>query len=334
MHTTYSYSKTRQSWDNPAQKGAGSRLGFALTGDSDATPRIEFSGAAGLSPYGHGDSKVANGLQNNTQYHISQGYTLLKGKHEYKFGWAYRRFLTLGQDLANTNGRYTFNRVQTGSPTALTSTGHEFASLLLGGVDRAVQVVPPVLFDTTMYHDTSVYFQDNWKLTSKLTVNLGMRYEVPIGWHVPGGNGYSMVDIKVPNPAAGGLPGALVFSGTGPGLRLRALLPDRLLQHWTAPRRRLPAGTEDGSPRWLVHLLPGPVERWLRLPCGLRRFERSGQRWPQRRPELGQRDPVGSGLSPAADHRSFLRELPERAVPGFDRRSGWPYLQLELQRAA
>jgi hypothetical protein len=44
-----------------------------------------------------------------------------------------------------------------------------------------------------------------------------MRYEVPIGWHVPGGNGYSMVDIKVPNPAAGGLPGALVFSGTGPG---------------------------------------------------------------------------------------------------------------------
>ena len=217
MHTTYSLSKTRQSWDNPAQKGAGSRLGFALTGDSDATPRIEFAGAAGLSPYGHGDSKVANGLQFNTQYHISQGYTLLKGKHEYKFGWAYRRFLTLGQDLANTNGRYTFNRTQTGSPTALTSTGHEFASLLLGGVDRAVQVVPPVLFDTTFYHDTSVYFQDNWKVTQKLTLNLGLRYEVPIGWHVPGGNGYSMVDIRVPNPGANGLPGALVFSGAGPG---------------------------------------------------------------------------------------------------------------------
>ncbi len=217
MHTTYSFSKTRQTWDNPNQRGAGSRLGFNLTGDSDAIPRIQFSGAAGLSPYGVQDGKVANGLQFNTQYHISQGYTLLKGKHEYKFGWAYRRFLTLGQDLAGTNGLYLFNRAQTGLPTALTSTGHEFASLILGGADRASQIVPPVLFDTTFYHDTSVYFQDNWKLTSKLTVNLGMRYEVPIGWHVPGGNGYSMVDIKVPNPAAGGLPGALVFSGTGPG---------------------------------------------------------------------------------------------------------------------
>ena len=217
MHTTYSFSKTRQTWNNPYQAGAGSKLGFNLTGDSDAIPRIQFSGAAGLSPYGVQDGKVANGLQFNTQYHISQGYTLLKGKHEYKFGWAYRRFLTLGQDLAGTNGLYLFNRAQTGLPTALTSTGHEFASLILGGADRASQIVPPVLFDTTFYHDTSVYFQDNWKLTSKLTVNLGMRYEVPIGWHVPGGNGYSMVDIKVPNPAAGGLPGALVFSGTGPG---------------------------------------------------------------------------------------------------------------------
>jgi len=217
MHTTYGFSKTRQTWDNPNQRGAGSKLGFNLTGDSDALPRIQFSGAAGLSPYGVQDGKVANGLQFNTQYHLTQGYTLLKGKHEYRFGWAYRRFETLGQDLAGTNGLYLFNRAQTALPTNLTGSGHEFASLILGGADRASQIVPPVLFDTTVYHDTSVYFQDNWRVNQKLTLNLGLRYEVPIGWHVPGGNGYSHVDIKTPNPAAGGLPGALVFSGTGPG---------------------------------------------------------------------------------------------------------------------
>jgi len=217
MHTTYGFSKTRQTWDNPNQRGAGSRLGFNLTGDSDALPRIQFAGAAGLSPYGVQDGKVANGGQFNEQYHLTQGFTLLKGKHEYKFGWAYRRFTTLGQDLAGTNGLYLFNRAQTALPTALTSTGHEFASLILGGADRASQIVPPVLFDTTMYHDTSVYFQDNWRVNQKLTLNLGLRYEVPIGWHVPGGNGYSHVDINVPNPGAGGRPGALVFSGTGPG---------------------------------------------------------------------------------------------------------------------
>jgi hypothetical protein len=216
VHTMVSYSKTRQTWDNPAQAGAGSALGFNLSGDSDATPRIEFSGPAGLSPYGHPDSKVANGAQFNTQWQISQGWTWLRGKHEYKIGGAWRKFTTLGQDLANTNGRYTFNRAQTGL-LGQTNTGHEFASFLLGAVDLASNVVPPVLFDTTVYYDTSVYFNDNWKVTPKLTLNLGVRYEVPIGWHVPGGNGYSHVDIKVPNPGAGGRPGALVFSGTGPG---------------------------------------------------------------------------------------------------------------------
>ncbi|MBM3811183.1 MAG: TonB-dependent receptor [Acidimicrobiia bacterium] len=217
MHTTYSFSITRQTWDNPYQKGAGSRIGFNLSGDSDATPRIQFSGPASLSPYGVQDGKVANGAQFNRQWWISQGYTWLSGKHEYKFGFNYRKYSTRGEDLAGTNGRYVFNRNQTALPTALTSTGHEFASMLLGTADVASNVVPPVLFDTTYYHDTAVYFQDNWRVNAKLSLNLGLRYEVPIGWHVPGGNGYSHVDINVANPAAGGRPGALVFSGTGPG---------------------------------------------------------------------------------------------------------------------
>lgn len=218
MHTTYGFSITRQVWTNPNQKGGGTKLGFkGLSGDSDATPRIQFVGAAGLSPYGVQDGKVANGAQFNRQHWVSQGYTLLSGRHEFRFGFSWRRFETLGQDLAGTNGLYQFSRAQTALPTALTTTGHEFASMLLGVVNQAQNVVPPVLFDTTIYYDTAGYIQDNWRVNSKLTLNLGFRYEVPIGWHVPGGNGYSHIDIKVPNPGAGGRPGALVFSGTGPG---------------------------------------------------------------------------------------------------------------------
>jgi len=217
MHTNYSFSRTRAPWDNPNQKGAGSKLGFNLTGDSDATPRIMFSGAAGLTPYGRQDGKVANGGQYNTQFTIQQGFTVLKGKHEFKFGWAYRRFETFGFDLAGTNGRYVFNRAQTALPTALTSTGHEFASLLLGGADQASQIVPPVLFSTSRYHDMSGYVTDNWRIHKRLTLTLGIRYEVPIAWYIPTADGYSHIDLKTPNPAAGGLPGALVFSGTGPG---------------------------------------------------------------------------------------------------------------------
>jgi hypothetical protein len=217
MHTTYSFSITRQTWTNPYQRGAGSRLGFALSGDSDATPRVRFAGASGLSPWGVQDGKVDNGAQFNRQWWFSQNYSWIRGKHEFKFGGNWRRFTTRGEDLAGTNGLYNFNRFQTALPTARTTTGHEFASFLLGAVDSASNVVPPVLFDTTYYYDTAFYFQDNFRVTPKLTLNLGMRYEVPIGWHVPGGNGYSHVDIKTPNPGAGGLPGALVFSGVGPG---------------------------------------------------------------------------------------------------------------------
>jgi hypothetical protein len=52
-HTTFGYSRTRQLWDNPNQKGWASRLGFpGLSGNSDATPRIRFSGPDGPDQLG------------------------------------------------------------------------------------------------------------------------------------------------------------------------------------------------------------------------------------------------------------------------------------------
>jgi hypothetical protein len=47
-------------------------------------------------------------------------------------------------------------------------------------------------------------------------LNIGLRYEVPIGWYKPNGN-YSGLDQNKANSGAGGLPGALVFFGKGPG---------------------------------------------------------------------------------------------------------------------
>ncbi len=70
----------------------------------------------GCRYYGMDQGKVGNGAQYNRQHWLSQGYTLIKGKHEFKFGWTWRRFETLGQDLAGTNGLYQFNRAQTALP--------------------------------------------------------------------------------------------------------------------------------------------------------------------------------------------------------------------------
>lgn len=217
MHTTFGYSATRQLWDNPAQAGAASRLGIpGLSGLADAMPRVQFLGQAGLTPYGVQDGKVGQGGQDNDTIMITQGWTWLKGKHEIKFGWDHRNLTTFGFDLAGSNGLYIFNRLQTAVPNSTTGSGHEFASLLLGAVHQAQSTVLPILLDEIQYYYTAGFIQDNYRISKKLTLNLGMRYEVPIGWHIANGN-YSGLDPNKPNPAAGNLPGALVFYGTGPG---------------------------------------------------------------------------------------------------------------------
>jgi len=216
MHTTFGFTAQRQLWNNPKQNGFASKIGIpGVPADGDAFPRIQWSGRGGYTPWGVQDGKVRNGGQDNDTWMFTQGYSWLKGKHEFKFGWDYRRLRTIGFDNAASNGRYVFSTAQTALPTALTTTGHEFASFLLGGADVADATILPGLFDPIRYFYGGGYFQDNWRVTRKLTLNLGFRYEVPIGWHVPAG--FTYFNPTLPNTAAGGRPGSLQFTGTGPG---------------------------------------------------------------------------------------------------------------------
>jgi hypothetical protein len=219
LHSTYGYSRTRQFWDNHFQRGAASKYGFpGITGDSDATPRVGFRGADGLTAWGVQDGKVANGSQLNITYHFSQKLSWVSGKHEWKVGWELRRLQTTSNplDLAGTNGQYFFNRAQTASPTNLAGTGNAFASLLLGAVDEANRVGLPVQLGNIRYGYHAFYLNDSWRVSPRLTLTLGVRYDLPINWHEKNGD-YSMVDVSKPNPAAGGLPGAVIFAGNGAG---------------------------------------------------------------------------------------------------------------------
>lgn len=217
MHTTFGKSATRQGWDNPAQAGFASQLGIpGLGGLADAMPRVQFRGAAGLTPYGVQDGKVGSGFQNNNTTMVTQGWTWLKGKHEIKFGWDWRLLQTTSEDLAGSNGLFIFNRLQTAVPNSTGGSGHEFASLLLGSVQEATSTVLPVIFPDLRFGYTAGYIQDNFRISKRLTLNLGLRYEVPIGWHDAQSN-FSGLDPSRPNPGAGNLPGALVFYGSGPG---------------------------------------------------------------------------------------------------------------------
>ena len=221
LHSTFGYSRYRQIWNNPNQYGFASKFGFpGLTGDSDATPRVAFAGADGLTPWGVQDGKVNNGSQFNITYHFNQSLSWIRGKHEMKMGWDIRRLQTTSAasslDLAGSNGQYNFARAQTALPTNLSGTGHPFASLLLGLPDNANRTALPVIIGNIRYGYHAAFFQDTWKVNPRLTFNFGLRYEVPIGWHDLDGN-YSGLDRTIPNPAAGNVPGAIVFYGKGAG---------------------------------------------------------------------------------------------------------------------
>ncbi|HWQ52952.1 MAG TPA: TonB-dependent receptor [Bryobacteraceae bacterium] len=216
LHSTFGFSRYKAMWDNPQQKGYGSKLGFNLSGDSDAFPRIQWVGADNLTPWGVQDGKVANGYQHNWTVQFNQSLSYTRGKHEFKLGWDIRRMATPAHDLAGSNGLYSFARAQTADPARLATTGNAFASFLLGATNSASGMATPVMDPQIRYAYHSVFLQDNFRVSPRLTLELGLRYEVPIGWHMPNGN-YSSLDLNKPNPKAGGLPGALVFAGAGGG---------------------------------------------------------------------------------------------------------------------
>jgi hypothetical protein len=224
LHTTWGFSRQIQNWSNPLQRGYASKIGLPLTGRADATPIIAFETDlpmpgglnGGFTTWGMNQGKVDQGGQRNWTTHVSQQLSWIRGKHEMKMGWDIRRLRTFGNDWATTNGQYNYSRYQTALPTALNTTGNAFASFLLGAVDSASSGATPVIPGEIRYGYHAGFWQDTWRVTPRLSLDFGIRYEVPIGWHSVVGN-YSSLDLNKPDPGANNLPGALIFMGVGAG---------------------------------------------------------------------------------------------------------------------
>ncbi len=217
LHSTYSYSRRDQSWDNAHQRGFASQIGLPVS--TDATPRVQFETDDQLTPWGVQDGKVNNGFQKNRTFHFSQSLSVVRSKHEFKMGYDIRYLQTNANDAAGSNGLFTYARAQTALPTDLDGndgTGHSFASFLLGFPNNASTTALPVPDVQIRYRYYAGYFQDNWKVLPNLTLNLGIRYSVPIGWHMANHQSSSF-DPTIPNAAAGGLPGGVIFPGPGAG---------------------------------------------------------------------------------------------------------------------
>ena len=147
-----------------------------------------------------------------------------RGNHNLKLG-AQMSIYTGVVTVENfTAGSYDFRNRGTGLPGAgFEQTGDGFAGFLLGEPDSVLQATSTA-HKATMFA-WAFFAQDSWRATPKLTVNYGLRWDIPI----PGHETYRRWGVFSPtvsNPDAGGIPGGITHFGDGPGRNGRSRYAD------------------------------------------------------------------------------------------------------------
>src|SRR5258708_25538057 len=113
-------------------------------------------------------------------YHFGDDMTMLRGRHEMKLGLDFRMGRTYQKPTqdAGVQGQFNFSNVQTGQPAARATTGYSFSSFMLGAVDNGSRFLTTQGPDMR-YNYAALYLQDNFKFSPKLTLNIGLRYDLP-----------------------------------------------------------------------------------------------------------------------------------------------------------
>ena len=153
-------------------------------------------------------------LSPSRTWNINEQLAWIRGRHSIKFGFTFLRQDYKRVDCNGCTGEANFNRATTGLPGAAQQTGSSYAAFLLGLPSAGNYHFPGAFSFGEPYY--AWFVQDDWKVNRKLTLNLGLRYELPF----PKTEEQSRVSnlcFSCPNPRAGDIPGALQFAGNGPG---------------------------------------------------------------------------------------------------------------------
>ncbi len=137
--------------------------------------------------------------------------TMIRGNHTLKIGGEIQRHRDNYRNYGNGGGTFNFTRQTTGLG-GVANTGDAFASFLLGEVNSGTAYFRDSI-PGARYTVLGFFVDDTWKVTNKLTLTMGFRWE-PVVPHSDPANRISYMDITAPNAAAGNLPGAIHYGGS------------------------------------------------------------------------------------------------------------------------
>jgi hypothetical protein len=184
-----------------------SKIGIQNT-SPNIFPEFTFSGLnyqggtidkIGVGYYGGG----ANGSKT-----IRDGATKISGKHTFHFGYQYTRYF-YDEDNYSGSGNFNFSPITTGLPGFTDQTGNAFAGFMLGAANSASNNVAG-LNDGFRGPYHALWIQDDFKVTPKLTVNIGFRWEIITPFYERTDR-MSNIDLGLADPSAPGYNGLLVF---------------------------------------------------------------------------------------------------------------------------
>jgi hypothetical protein len=186
---------------------------------NSAFPRINFPGYDNPSDpravQNIGSSFFTDQIRDGT-LEIGDFVTYVRGRHTFKVG-ANARFAQFNvRQKIDPGGSFNFRNDQT-TRNDDPNGGYPIASLITGATEFAFNSNNSI--DPAFRQLTQSYFiQDDIKLTSKLTINVGRRYDLP-GLRTEARDQFRGFDPNAANPQAGGRRGALVGAGGQGGLQ-------------------------------------------------------------------------------------------------------------------
>ena len=152
---------------------------FDVNGAKQSLPRFRPTGYAVMGGAGAFTGTTGGGtvLTRNNTYQIYDNFSWSAGRHTLRFGGELLRLDYNRAEAASPRGDFQFSQGYTSRTAANDGTGNVLATMLLGMPNQGNRQVVPTRLDARQ-SSGGLYIQDDWKIHSKLTLNIGMRYEL------------------------------------------------------------------------------------------------------------------------------------------------------------